>query len=140
HQLLAKRWKWKTYMQGEMSRTRLLERFRSDGHAVLFATASFWEGVDVPGDALSLVIMDKLPFANPNDPLVSARNRDVERSGGSAFRDYTVPQTIIRLKQGFGRLIRAKNDVGIVAIMDTRIIEKSYGSRIVKSLPRARRR
>lgn len=139
HQLLARRWDWKTLMQGQMSRGRLLEIFREDGNAVLFATASFWEGVDVPGDALSLVIMDKLPFANPRDPLVSARNRDVERSGGNAFRDYTIPQTIIRLKQGFGRLIRAKNDVGIVAIMDTRVIEKSYGSRIVKSLPRARR-
>jgi len=139
HQILSKRWRWKTLMQGEMSRARLLELFREDGHAVLFATASFWEGVDVPGDALSLVIMDKLPFANPNDPLVSARNRDVERGGGKAFRDYTVPQAIIRLKQGFGRLIRTKSDVGIVAIMDTRLVEKSYGSRIVQSLPRARR-
>lgn len=139
HQLLSKRWKWKTLMQGQKSRARLLELFRKDGHAVLFATASFWEGVDVPGDALSLVIMDKLPFANPSDPLVSARNRDVERSGGSAFRDYTVPQAIIRLKQGFGRLIRTKTDVGIVAIMDTRLVEKNYGARIVKSLPRARR-
>lgn len=139
HQFLAKRLPYTVLMQGEMGRQRLLERFREDGHAVLFATSSFWEGVDVPGDALSLVIMDKLPFANPRDPLVSARCDAVERNGGNAFRDYSIPQTIIRLKQGFGRLIRAKSDIGIVAIMDKRIVHKSYGKRIIHSLPRARR-
>lgn len=139
HNLLARKWKWKTFMQGEMSRGRLLEEFRKHRHSVLFATASFWEGVDVPGDALSLVIIDKLPFSNPSDPLVSARARHVESAGGNAFRDYTVPQAIIQLKQGFGRLIRAKEDLGIVAILDDRLLTKNYGSRFVNSLPRARR-
>lgn len=139
HGLLARKWRWKTYMQGEMSRGRLLEEFRKNRHSVLFATASFWEGVDVPGDALSLVIIDKLPFSNPSDPLISARARHVESSGGNAFRDYTVPQAIIQLKQGFGRLIRTKEDLGIVAILDDRLLSKSYGKRFVDSLPRARR-
>lgn len=139
HQLLAKKWAYKTYMQGEMSRSRLLEEFRRNKHSVLFATASFWEGVDVPGDALSLVIIDKLPFANPSDPLISARARHVESSGGNAFRDYTVPQAIIQLKQGFGRLIRSKEDLGIVAILDQRLLTKGYGNRFIESLPRARR-
>lgn len=139
HQALAKRLRWKVLMQGEMSRGRLLDEFRRNRHSVLFATASFWEGVDVPGDALSLVIIDKLPFSNPNDPLNSARARHVESTGGNAFRDYSVPQAIIQLKQGFGRLIRSKEDVGIVAILDDRVLSKSYGKRFVESLPRARR-
>lgn len=139
HKLLASQWPYKTYMQGEMSRGRLLDEFRRNERSVLFATASFWEGVDVPGDALSLVIIDKLPFANPSDPLISARARNVEATGGNAFRDYTVPQAIIQLKQGFGRLIRSKEDHGIVAILDNRLLSKSYGKRFLDSLPRARR-
>lgn len=137
--LLGKRLPFKTLMQGEMSKGRLLEEFRKHKGSVLFATASFWEGVDVPGDALSLVIIDKLPFANPSDPLTSARSRHIESTGGNSFRDYSVPQAIIQLKQGFGRLIRSHEDLGIVAILDKRLLNKPYGRRFVDSLPRARR-
>ena len=139
HALLSRRWRYKTFIQGEMSKGRLLEEFRKHKNSVLFATASFWEGVDVPGDALSLVIIDKLPFANPSDPLTSARSRHVEQHGGNSFRDYSVPQAIIQLKQGFGRLIRTRDDLGIVAILDHRLLNKPYGRRFVESLPRARR-
>lgn len=139
HALLSRRLPYKIFLQGEMSRARLLEEFRTTKGAVLFATASFWEGVDVPGDALSLVIIDKLPFANPSDPLTSARARHVEQHGGNSFRDYSVPQAIIQLKQGFGRLIRTGTDLGIVAIMDQRLLNKPYGRRFIDSLPRARR-
>jgi ATP-dependent DNA helicase DinG len=104
---------------------------------VLFATSSFWEGVDVEGEALSLVILDKLPFASPSDPLTRARLDDIEARGGNSFRDLSMPQAALTLKQGFGRLIRSRRDRGVVAILDSRIANKSYGAYFLDSLPPA---
>lgn len=123
--------------QGEASKSEILEKFRTDTHSVLFATSSFWEGVDVEGEALSLVILDKLPFTNPSDPLTRARLDDIESRGGNSFRDFSMPQAALTLKQGFGRLIRSRRDVGIVAILDSRIANKSYGAYFLDSLPPA---
>ena len=95
-------------------------------NAVLFATASFWQGVDVKGEALSAVIIDKLPFQVPSDPLVAARSARIQREGGNAFAEYQVPNAVLRLKQGFGRLIRSANDRGILAVLDNRLSTKSY--------------
>jgi len=125
-------------VQGEAPKARLLERFR-DGDSVLVATMSFWEGVDVPGHALRLVILDKIPFAVPTDPIVRARREAIEREGGDAFTEYQVPTAAIALKQGFGRLIRTRKDAGVVAILDRRIVEKGYGKRLLADLPPARR-
>lgn len=124
------------YVQGEGSREALLARFRSEKDSVLFATGSFWEGVDVQGEALSLLVIDKLPFAPPDDPLTSAR---IEGVGKGAFMKYQVPLAIISLKQGFGRLIRHRLDRGIVAICDPRLVTKPYGKKFLRSLPNARR-
>jgi ATP-dependent DNA helicase DinG len=126
-------------VQGEGPKGALLDRFRRDGHAVLFATLSFWEGVDVPGDALRLVVMDKLPFDVPSDPLVEARCRRLEEEGEAPFIRYLVPSAALTLKQGFGRLIRTARDRGIVAILDARIRTKGYGHVFLRSLPDARR-
>ncbi len=126
-------------VQGEAPKGALLDLFRSMGDAVLFATASFWEGVDVPGEALRLVIMDKLPFEVPTDPLVAARCKGVEEKGENAFMKYLVPSAALTLKQGFGRLIRSGRDRGIVAILDSRIVKKGYGRVFLKSLPDASR-
>jgi ATP-dependent DNA helicase DinG len=104
-------------------------------NAVLFGTASFWQGVDVKGEALSAVIIDKLPFQVPSDPLVSARMARVEREGGSPFSDYQVPHAILRLKQGLGRLIRSKSDRGVLSILDNRLSTKGYGKVFLASLP-----
>jgi ATP-dependent DNA helicase DinG len=139
YDLLRRQVGYRCLVQGEMGRGALLRAFREDLHSVLFATASFWEGVDVQGEALSLVIIDKLPFASPGDPVVRARSRMIDDAGGNAFSDYQVPSAIVALKQGFGRLIRHRNDTGIVAILDHRLITKSYGKRFINSLPRARR-
>jgi ATP-dependent DNA helicase DinG len=114
---------------------RLLEEFRMTPNAVLFATASFWQGVDVKGEALSAVIIDKLPFQVPSDPLVAARSAHIEREGGNAFAEYQVPTAILRLKQGFGRLIRSTTDRGILAVLDNRLSTKSYGKLFMASLP-----
>jgi ATP-dependent DNA helicase DinG len=114
---------------------RLLEEFRMTPNAVLFATASFWQGVDVKGEALSAVIIDKLPFQVPSDPLVAARSAHIEREGGNAFSQYQVPNAILRLKQGFGRLIRSTTDRGILAVLDNRLSTKSYGKLFMASLP-----
>ncbi len=122
-------------LQGEGSRSELLERFRRLGNAVLLASASFWEGVDVRGDALSLVVIDKLPFAPPDDPVLAARLESLEREGGNPFLDYQLPQAIISLKQGAGRLIRDEADRGVLVICDPRIFSKPYGRRILASLP-----
>ena len=138
-ELLAPGLAHKVLVQGQMGRTALLEEFRRDTHSILFATSSFWEGVDVQGESLSLVIIDKLPFASPGDPLVQARVRQIQGSGGNAFFDYQVPGAVIALKQGFGRLIRHRNDTGIIAILDSRLVKRSYGRRFLESLPRARR-
>lgn len=116
-------------------KSRLLEEFKMTPNAVLFATASFWQGVDVKGEALSAVIIDKLPFQVPSDPLVAARSAHIEREGGNAFSQYHVPNAILRLKQGFGRLIRSTTDRGILAVLDNRLSTKSYGKLFMASLP-----
>jgi len=125
-------------MQGEGSRSGILERFRETAHAVLFATASFWQGVDVRGEALSCVIIDKLPFAVPSDPVVAARQRYIDGIGGNSFSEYSVPSAIITLKQGLGRLIRSATDRGVLSILDPRIVTKSYGRSFLESLPPCR--
>lgn len=122
-------------IQGSISKGRLLARFRETPHAVLFATSSFWQGVDVRGEQLSCVIIDKLPFAVPTDPIVAARQRYIEDEGGSSFFEYSVPQAIISLKQGLGRLIRSTTDRGVLAVLDPRLRTKSYGRLFLKSLP-----
>ncbi|HKQ88801.1 MAG TPA: ATP-dependent DNA helicase [Candidatus Acidoferrales bacterium] len=122
-------------LQGTAPRSTLLERFRSTPNAVLFATASFWQGVDVPGSQLSCVIIDKLPFAVPSDPIVAARVRALQEDGRNAFAEYQVPEAVLALKQGFGRLIRTKTDRGILAILDNRIQRMQYGKIFIDSLP-----
>ena len=122
-------------VQGEAPRGELLETFRGTPGAVLLGTSSFWEGVDVIGEQLSLVIVDKLPFAVPGDPLISARIDLVSSTGGNAFADYQVPMAVLSLKQGLGRLIRSRTDRGVVAVLDSRIVTSGYGERFVASLP-----
>jgi len=126
-------------MQGEGSRTELLERFRKLGNGVLLGSQSFWEGVDVRGEALSLVIIDRLPFSPPDDPVLAARIETLNAEGRNAFMEYQVPQAVITLKQGAGRLIRDENDRGVLMICDPRLISKHYGKRIWRSLPPMRR-
>ncbi len=126
-------------LQGEGSRTELLERFRRLGNAVLVASQSFWEGVDVPGDALSLVIIDKLPFAPPDDPVFAARVEHMEKQGINPFLHHQLPRAVISMKQGAGRLIRSERDRGLLCICDPRMIDKSYGKTIWRSLPPMRR-
>jgi ATP-dependent DNA helicase DinG len=126
-----------TYKQGDKPKRELLEQFRADTHSVLFATQSFWEGVDVEGESLSMVIIDKLPFANPSDPLTRARMELIEGRGGNSFASLSLPSAALSLKQGFGRLIRSRSDQGIVAILDSRIAHKSYGRYFLESLPEA---
>lgn len=126
-------------LQGEGSRSELLERFRSLGDAVLVASQSFWEGVDVRGEALSLVMIDRLPFAPPDDPVVAARIERLQAEGRNAFMEHQLPEAVIALKQGAGRLIRDESDRGVLMICDTRLVEKPYGRRIWQSLPPMRR-
>ena len=122
-------------MQGEGSKSELLVRFRQLGNAVLLGSASFWEGVDVPGDALSLVVIDKLPFAPPDDPLFAARLDRLKADGGNPFMEWQLPQAAIALKQGAGRLIRTETDRGVLMICDPRLVDKPYGRRIWQALP-----
>lgn len=122
-------------LQGQGSKGGLLERFRRTPHAVLFATSSFWQGVDVQGEALSCVIIDRLPFAVPTDPVVAARSRYIEQRGGDSFYEYSLPQAVLMLKQGLGRLIRSKDDVGVLCVLDPRLRTKSYGEVFLRSLP-----
>jgi ATP-dependent DNA helicase DinG len=123
-------------LQGTAPRSALLERFKNTEGAVLFATASFWQGVDVPGDQLSLVIVDRLPFAVPSDPIVAARVQALQDEGRNAFSEFQVPQAVLALKQGFGRLIRTKTDVGVLALLDNRITRMPYGKIFLESLPK----
>jgi ATP-dependent DNA helicase DinG len=124
-------------MQGEKSKAGLLESFRNTPHAVLFATSSFWQGVDVQGDQLSCVVIDKLPFSVPSDPVVAARIAQINESGGNPFYQYQIPTATILLKQGMGRLIRSKTDRGILVLLDKRVLTKSYGKTFLQSLPPA---
>jgi ATP-dependent DNA helicase DinG len=128
-------WDYPLLVQGEGSRTELLMRFRELGNAVLIGSQSFWEGIDVRGDALSLVMIDKLPFAPPDDPVLSARIEKINAEGRNAFMEYQLPRAVISLKQGAGRLIRDETDRGVLMICDPRLISKSYGKRIWRSLP-----
>jgi ATP-dependent DNA helicase DinG len=121
--------------QGDAPKSALLEEFRVTPHAVLFGTSSFWQGVDVQGEQLSCVIIDRLPFAVPSDPVVAARVKAIDAGGGNAFYEYQVPSAVITLKQGFGRLIRSLHDRGLLALLDNRILKKSYGRVFVESLP-----
>jgi ATP-dependent DNA helicase DinG len=125
-------------IQGSMPRTEMLERFRKTPHAVLFGTSSFWQGVDVQGEQLSAVVIDRLPFAVPSDPIIAARIQQINEEGGNAFMDYQVPQAVLALKQGFGRLIRSQADRGVLAILDHRMMRKHYGKTFLESLPRYR--
>ena len=126
-------------LQGDAPKSALLEEFRVTPNAVLFATSSFWQGVDVQGEQLSCVIIDRLPFAVPSDPVVAARVRAVDDAGGNAFFQYQVPAAVITLKQGFGRLIRSLHDRGLLCLLDNRILKKQYGRVFLESLPRYRR-
>ena len=136
YELVSSRLGYPCFLQGSTSKTGLLDKFRSTPHAVLFATSSFWQGVDVRGDQLSCVIIDKLPFAVPTDPIVAARAKFIDDNGGRSFSDYSVPQAVISLKQGVGRLIRSTTDRGAIAVLDPRLRTKRYGRDFLQSLPR----
>ena len=126
-------------LQGDAPKNALLEEFRVTPHAVLFGRPSFWQGVDVQGEQLSCVIIDRLPFAVPSDPVVAARVKAIDADGGNAFFQYQVPAAVITLKQGFGRLIRSLHDRGLLVLLDNRILKKQYGRVFVESLPNYRR-
>jgi ATP-dependent DNA helicase DinG len=138
HALLAMSLPYTLLVQGEAPRSTLVERFRATPNAVLLATSSFWQGVDVVGEALSCVIIDKLPFASPADPLTAARMDAVTAAGGDAFTDYQVPLAILTLQQGLGRLIRHRGDRGVWAVLDPRVRTMGYGRRFLASLPPVR--
>ena len=135
HDLLRDRLTMPVLCQGEASRDVLLERFRDDETSVLFASMTFWQGVDIPGRSLELVILESLPFAVPDDPLIAAKSERAERDGGNGFRDVQLPHAALLLKQGFGRLLRSESDRGVVAVLDARLVTKGYGSFLRGSLP-----
>lgn len=124
--------------QGDLPKQRLIEWFKNTPNAVLFATASFWEGIDIPGDALSCVIIDRIPFSQPDEPVQAATVNRLKRNGEDWFNGFVLPEATIRLKQGFGRLIRTQQDKGLVAILDSRLTQKGYGSKVLRSLPKSR--
>jgi ATP-dependent DNA helicase DinG len=134
---LASRIPYPVLVQGDAPRERLLERFRAEVDSVLIATQTFWQGVDVQGESLSLLVIDKLPFAAPSDPLVEARCERIARGGGDWFGEYAVPSAVLQLRQGFGRLIRSHEDSGVVAILDPRLRTRGYGRRFLEALPPA---
>jgi ATP-dependent DNA helicase DinG len=131
--------RYRLFVQGEAPREQLLRGFREDGDAVLLGTASFWEGVDVKGTALRLVIIEKLPFASPDDPIVKARVAHIERQGGNPFKDYQLQEAALTLRQGVGRLIRSEVDFGVVMIGDRRLTSRPYGRTLLAALPPMRR-
>jgi ATP-dependent DNA helicase DinG len=135
HELLVDRVPYPLLVQGTGSRSQLLSRFRALGNAVLLGSQSFWEGVDVRGDALSLVVIDKLPFAPPDDPVLAARIEGVRNAGGQPFNELQLPQAVLQLKQGAGRLIRDEADRGVLMLCDPRLVTRAYGRRILQSLP-----
>jgi ATP-dependent DNA helicase DinG len=135
HQRLLGEIEFPMLLQGDAPKSALLEEFRATPNCVLFATSSFWQGVDVQGEQLSCVIIDRLPFAVPSDPVVAARVKAIASAGGNAFFEYQVPSAVITLKQGFGRLIRSLHDRGLVALLDNRVLKKQYGKVFVESLP-----
>jgi ATP-dependent DNA helicase DinG len=127
---------WNLIVQGGgVSRSRMLEAFRSGGESVLFGTDSFWTGVDLPGEALSSVIITRLPFVTPDHPLTEAKLEEIEASGGDPFHSYSLPEAILKLRQGVGRLIRSSNDKGSIVILDSRILSRPYGKAFLKALP-----
>jgi ATP-dependent DNA helicase DinG len=125
--------------QGDDDRSRLLQTFLADESSVLFATDSFWEGVDAPGDTLRLVILCRLPFKSPTDPVFEARSEALEKRGGNSFMDLSLPEAVIKFKQGFGRLMRRSSDHGVVAVLDGRILKKRYGEYFLGSIPKTRK-
>jgi ATP-dependent DNA helicase DinG len=135
YQVLKPRLEHTLLLQGDAPRTALLNAFRETPGAVLFGTSSFWQGVDVQGDQLSCVIIDRLPFAVPSDPVIAARIDAVRENGGNAFYEYQIPQAALALKQGFGRLIRGTGDRGVLALLDNRITKLPYGRVFFDSLP-----
>ena len=135
HDLLRDRLTMPVLCQGEASRDVLLDRFREDETSVLFASMTFWQGVDIPGRSLELVILESLPFAVPDDPLIAAKSERAERDGGNGFRDVQLPHAALLLKQGFGRLLRSESDRGVVAVLDARLVTKGYGKFLRGSLP-----
>jgi ATP-dependent DNA helicase DinG len=135
HALLADKLGYTILKQGEGTREELIARFRHETDSVLFATRSFWQGIDVPGESLSCVIIDKLPFASPGDPMVSARIEAIKKRGGNPFYEYQIPEAAIALKQGFGRLVRSSKDRGVLSILDRRVTSRSYGKYFLQSLP-----
>jgi ATP-dependent DNA helicase DinG len=138
YERLCERLPYKMFKQGDMSNEALIQEFLSQKNSVLLGVHSFWEGVDIRGEALSLVVIDKLPFSVPDNPVTRARIEDINSKGGDWFSEYAVPQAQIRLKQGFGRLIRTKNDRGVVAILDSRLVKKHYGREFLDFLPKCR--
>jgi ATP-dependent DNA helicase DinG len=123
------------YLQGEEAQPELVRRFQRDGNAVLFATRGFWEGLDIPGDALALVILDKIPFVPYDDPIMRKQEAQVRARGGNTFYDLQLGPAILNLRQGAGRLIRSETDRGVIALLDGRVLRKAYGRQIIQSLP-----
>jgi ATP-dependent DNA helicase DinG len=135
HDELARVGRWPLFLQGEGSKVALVESFRSTPGAVLLGTTSFWHGVDVPGEALSCVVVDKLPFDVPSDPLIAARIDRIRDGGGNPFVEYQLPLAVLELKQGLGRLLRSRSDRGILAVLDPRLTSRRYGKTFLDSLP-----
>ena len=131
--------RWPLLVQGEGQRDQLLRRFREAGNAILLGTDSFWEGVDVPGRALRALVLGKLPFKVPSEPVTSARLERLSEQGEDGFMGYLLPHAALKLKQGFGRLIRSSQDVGVVLLLDARVVNKRYGPLVLSGLPRADR-